>query len=241
MLALGGSVIAGYAPTASSGGWTATGTIKTTTSANVGIGTITPRSRLDVDGAVYGDGFFLKDGTPVSGGGGGTGTVTGSGNAGYITRWGSSTSLSDSAIYQNGSNVGIGSTVPRGKLDVDGKVYATGFVGSGAELTGVTTTESDPVAMAKFGTLTNTKWCTSDGTTISCTENTPTGTITAVTGSYPIASSGGATPNITVDLSAYPRKGTLTNGKWCDTDGSVINCTKISLQEQSPVLRHHSR
>lgn len=57
--------------------------------------------------------------------------------------------------------------------------------------------ETDP----QVGTLTNAKWCTTDGTAIDCTADAP---VTAETD---------------------PQVGTLTNGKWCTTDGTDIDCT----------------
>ena len=79
---------------------------------NSGTGTITP-FKVDVDGKLYTTGI-----SGISG-------VT----AGYIPKAASSTSLTDSTIYQNGTNVGIGSTSPRGSLDVDGgTIYGTNLV-----------------------------------------------------------------------------------------------------------------
>jgi hypothetical protein len=49
----------------------------------------------------------------------------------------------------------------------------------------------------EVGTVTNAKWCSASGTTISCTQDAPTDQV-----------------------------GTLTNTKWCNTDGSIINCTQ---------------
>lgn len=51
--------------------------------------------------------------------------------AGYIQRAKTGTVLIDSAIYQNVTNIGIGSTSPTSKLAVDGTVYIsnTGLLG----------------------------------------------------------------------------------------------------------------
>jgi hypothetical protein len=63
-------------------------------------------------------------GATGGGGGGGTGTVTGTGNEGYIPLWfGSTTNLTNSNIYQNGSNnIGIGTVSPQSKLEVAGDI-----------------------------------------------------------------------------------------------------------------------
>ena len=45
-------------------------------------------------------------------------------------------------------NVGIGTMVPSEKLEVDGNIKATSFIGDGSSLTGVVSTESDPVFTA---------------------------------------------------------------------------------------------
>ena len=57
---------------------------------------------------------------------GGGGGISGSGSANYISKWKGSTSLGNSQIYDNGSRVGIGTTSPSYKLQVQGDVYANG-------------------------------------------------------------------------------------------------------------------
>jgi hypothetical protein len=59
------------------------------------------------------------------------GTITGSGTTGYLTRWTGSTSLGNSVVYDNGTNVGIGTTSP-GNYDPSGNnlvVYENGNAG----------------------------------------------------------------------------------------------------------------
>ncbi|MFZ8805968.1 MAG: hypothetical protein ACO2OW_00005, partial [Minisyncoccia bacterium] len=52
--------------------------------------------------------------------------ITGSGSANYISKWTSASTLGNSIIYDNGTNVGIGTTNPAYKLDVSGDVRVTG-------------------------------------------------------------------------------------------------------------------
>jgi len=59
-------------------------------------------------------------------GGGGEGTLTGEGTAGYIPMWNDTSSLNNSVIYQKGSNVGIGTTTPQQELNVEGDGNITG-------------------------------------------------------------------------------------------------------------------
>jgi hypothetical protein len=51
-----------------------------------------------------------------------TGTTTGSGTTNYISKWSGTTSQANSLIYDNGTNVGIGTTSPTEKLQVEGKI-----------------------------------------------------------------------------------------------------------------------
>jgi hypothetical protein len=60
--------------------------------------------------------------------------ISGSGTSGYVALWNTSSNLNNSVIYQNGSNVGIGTTNPQGLLHVNGdmrvgnnsQIYASG-------------------------------------------------------------------------------------------------------------------
>lgn len=63
------------------------------------------------------------------------GGVTGSGTTNYISKFTSTTALGSSIIFDDGSNVGIGTSSPSTKLQVLGTATATTFSGSGASLT----------------------------------------------------------------------------------------------------------
>jgi hypothetical protein len=95
-----------------------TPTFVLTQSGNVGIGTMAPGQKLDVAG-----GYIRSDtGFCI-----GTNCITswpsaGSGTTNYIAKWTGSTTLGNSIIYDNGTNVGIGTTNPNAKLDVNGEI-----------------------------------------------------------------------------------------------------------------------
>jgi hypothetical protein len=61
-----------------------------------------------------------------------TNPVTGTGTTNYLSKWTSSSSLNNSLVYDDGTNVGIGTTSPSYKLDVNGNTRLQGT------LTGVT-------------------------------------------------------------------------------------------------------
>ena len=73
---------------------------------------------LEIDGTLYAAGI--------------SGTVTGSGTDNYIPRWNGTTALENSLIYDDGTNIGIGTTVPASTLDVNGIVTATTSFKTGA-------------------------------------------------------------------------------------------------------------
>ncbi len=60
----------------------------------------------------------------------GSGIVSGSGTQNYVTKWNNAagTTIGNSLIYDNGTNVGIGNAAPAQKLDVSGNIRATGAV-----------------------------------------------------------------------------------------------------------------
>jgi hypothetical protein len=47
-----------------------------------------------------------------------TGTITGSGTTNYVSKWSSSSSLTNSVLYDDGTNLGIGTTTPNRKLTI---------------------------------------------------------------------------------------------------------------------------
>jgi hypothetical protein len=55
------------------------------------------------------------------------GIVDGSGTTNYVAKWTDTDTISDSQIFDNGTNVGIGTASPAHKVDVDGGVYADYF------------------------------------------------------------------------------------------------------------------
>ena len=87
--------------------------LSVTSSGNVGIGTTNASYRLDVNGTVNAHSFLIN-GTSL-----GNGNVTGSGTTGYIPQWQSDSLLNNSVIYQNGTNIGIGTTAPAALLHIN--------------------------------------------------------------------------------------------------------------------------
>ena len=81
--------------------------------------------------------------------------ISGSGTVNYIPKFSASGTVGNSIVYDNGTNVGIGTTSPSEKLDVNGKVKATSFIKSGGT--------SSQFLMAD-GTVNSNTYAKTDGT-----------------------------------------------------------------------------
>ena len=100
----------------------------------------------------------------------------------------------DNNIVSINGRLGVGKSPGASyQLDINGAVNATSFVGNGSGLTNLT--ETDP----KVGTLTSGRWCTSNGSTVSCTQTAP------------------------VTAEVDPKVGSLTSGRWCTSNGSTVS------------------
>lgn len=89
------------------------------------------------------DGSFTINATGVAGGGGGT--IDGNGSSNYLSKWSDSDTLTNSIIYDNGSNIGISTISPSYKLDVVGTGnFSQNLLvnGTGVSLSGHTHTTS---------------------------------------------------------------------------------------------------
>ncbi len=102
---------------------------------NVGIGTAVPTEKLDIVGNLKFSGALMPAGNPgtsgqvlISQGAGNapvwtnrpiTSRCGSAGTTNYLMKWTGTSSVCNSIVYDNGSAVGIGTTTPNGKLDVN--------------------------------------------------------------------------------------------------------------------------
>lgn len=136
------------------------------TNNRLGIGTNAPLYTLDVRGVTR---MVMNSSYDVWIQGGPTGMSTGARNLAML---GLDEDSGDTLYINYGSEYSGGTRIDS-NLVVTGTATATSFTGSGAGLTGVVLSESDP----QVGTLTGTKWCQANagGTAIDCTSNAPSG------------------------------------------------------------------
>jgi type II secretory pathway pseudopilin PulG len=132
---------------------------------NVGIGTTNPGTKLDVNGTARMTGFQL--GTTATAGyvlttnasGVGTwqalpgGGIGGSGTLNYIPKFTATTTLGNSRIYDNGTNVGIGTAGPLSPLHISASIGNSGL--GNLRLTRPDTTKENFIRFDDAGTA---KW-----------------------------------------------------------------------------------
>lgn len=98
-----------------------------------GINTPTPQQTLHVNGSILANSTInstldvcIEGGNCLSNQG--VGSLTGSGTFGYIPMWNSTSSINNSVIFQNGTNIGIGTINPASMLAVEeGATFGSGF------------------------------------------------------------------------------------------------------------------
>jgi len=110
----------------------ATEKMRITTAGNIGIGTASPSTQLHTTGSVRfqtltgtGNRFVITDlnGNISAGAATTAGIITGSGTLNYVPKWTpDGATLGNSSIFDNGTNVGIGTVSPESPLHVAGNI-----------------------------------------------------------------------------------------------------------------------
>ncbi|MDD3486968.1 MAG: tail fiber domain-containing protein [Candidatus Moranbacteria bacterium] len=155
---------------------------------NVGIGTTNPNYKLEVNGGMYATTY---NGVTLSGSGTintgsytltipATGTAAlGTGTQNYLARWTDANTLSIGSIYDNGTNVGIGTTsVGTYKLNVNGSLNAASYYMNGTAL--ALTTAGTYTGQTLYWNNSTTQWTPTgnlfnNGTNVGIGTTSPTG------------------------------------------------------------------
>ena len=80
-----------------------------------------------------------------------TNPITGTGTTNYIPKFTNTGTLGNSLIYDNGTNVGIGTESPTAKLEVNGNVKANSFIKSGGTSTQILMADGSVVEKSTIG------------------------------------------------------------------------------------------
>ena len=155
------------------------------------------------------------------------------GTPNYIAIWNTATTLSSSILYQTSSNVGIGTTTPTQKLDVNGNVLITGSfnqasasraTGLFAHAQGLSVTASGQYSHAEgLQTTANGAFSHAEGfgSETSGSYSHAEGTSTSANGSYSHAE--GASTSATGNGSHAEGQSTLANGVYSHAEGYGTN------------------
>lgn len=226
---------------------TSTDKMTLTAAGNLGIGSTAPGKTLDVQGTVRSSSGFFGSGANLTGI---TGLISGL-TTNYLAKASSATALANSTILDNGTNVGIGSTVPQSTLDVNGTItasqvnvtgagasYTTGNLGVGStnpgtalDVTGTIRASSD----IRVGAL---SVCRSDGTNCPATSSQFT---TVNTNDVFLPNNGniGLGTNLTSTSALTIMNGNVGIGTWkpsqiFDVNGSARIVTNLGIGTTAP-------
>ena len=122
---------------------TGSGTLNITNTAPDQIVSLTSGTGISVSGTY--PNFTITNSSPSP-----AGAITGSGTTNYLSKWTSSTALGNSLVFDNGTNVGIGTTSPAYKLDVSGDIRSS----TGTYLTSATAGTAQGFANNGIGLVT---------------------------------------------------------------------------------------
>jgi hypothetical protein len=153
------------------------------------------------------------------------GNVTGSGSSGRVAYWNSSSNITSSAnMTFNGANLGVSGVM-------------TAFGGNSTEWN--TAYDNQVTAFSDSGSSTITLTLTQqDGGTLTTSFSNPQGTVTDVTGTSPVVSSGGTTPAISMPAASGSVSGYLTSTNWTtfnNKTGNLGTVTSVTVSGSSGI------